>query len=250
MVFVTGLSAEELRPLFNSEKFPQASALMTGLDSADQSESLLSGLFPDESETVMRAQSEDSDGGGGDLAAKSQNPISDLASIPLQNNFDFGYDPGNRTRDTGNLQPVIPLKLNEDWNLIARTITPFVNAPIGPDIRLDGIGDTTAQFFLSPREPNKVVWGVGPAFILPTASDPTLGVQEWGAGFNAVALVSESPVVAGVLFNQLYSFGGTTKPMLIQPFFNYNLPEGWFLSVSGEANADWEKPSSRRWSVL
>jgi len=125
-----------------------------------------------------------------------------------------------------------------------------VNSPIGPDLRSDGIGDTTAQFFFAPSNPGKLIWGVGPSFILPTASDPTLGVQEWGAGVNAVALISENPIVAGVLFNQVYSFGGSTKPMLIQPFFNYNLPEGWFVSLSGEANADWEKTIQNRWSVL
>jgi len=199
----------------------------------------------DQSETVIRAQSES---GSGDLASKSQNPISDLSSVPLQNNFDFGVDKSNRTRYVGNLQPVVPFKLNDDWNLIARTIVPFVNSPIGPDLRSDGIGDTTAQFFFAPSNPGKLIWGVGPSFILPTASDPTLGVQEWGAGVNAVALISENPIVAGVLFNQAYSFGGSTKPMLIQPFFNYNLPEGWFVSLSGEANADWEKTSQNRWS--
>jgi hypothetical protein len=196
----------------------------------------------------IRGQS--GEGGGSDLAAKSQNPISDLASVPLQNNFDIGLQPGTRNRYIGNLQPVIPLKLSEDWNLIARMIVPFVNAPVGLQVRSDGIGDSIVQFYFSPREPGKLIWGVGPNFLLPTSSDQMLGFQEWGAGVNAVALISEGHVVAGSLFSQIYSFGGTTKPFLIQPFFNYNLEEGWFLSVSGEFNADWELPENNRWNIL
>ena len=183
----------------------------------------------------------------GDLASKSQNPISDLVSLPLQNNWSFGSDPGNRTSYVGNLQPVIPVKLNEDWNLINRFIVPFENYPIGPDERTHGIGDTTGQFFFSPRDSGRLIWGVGPSVLFPTASDPVLGGQEWGVGVNAVGLISEGHIVAGVLVNQMWGTRGTTKPFLLQPFFNYNLPKGWYLNVSGEASADWERPEESRW---
>lgn len=191
----------------------------------------------------------DAGGGGGNLASKSQNPISDLVSLPLQNNFDIGFDPENRTRYIGNLQPVIPVKLNEDWNLINRLIVPIVNAPIGDDVRSDGLGDSLAQFFFSPRDSGEIIWGVGPNVLLPTATDATLGAQEWGAGVNAVMLTIQGPVVTGVLVSQVWSFDGATKPFLVQPFFNYNLPKGWFLLFGGEVNADWELPSDRRWNI-
>ena len=128
-------------------------------------------------------------GGSGGLAAKSQNPVSDLVSLPFQSNFDLGTDPGNRTRFVGNLQPVVPIKLNDDWNLINRVILPFVNAPFGPDDRFHGIGDTLGQFFFSPRDSGEIIWGIGPNVLFPTASRPTLGFQEWGAGANGVGAV-------------------------------------------------------------
>ena len=198
---------------------------------------------------IVRAQSEDG-GGGSDLAAKSQNPVSDLVSLPLQNNFDYGLNPGNRVRYIGNLQPVVPVKLNDDWNLINRVIIPFENFPVGEDLREHGIGDMVGQFFFSPRTESPFIWGVGPSVLFPTASHPVLGGQEWGAGVTGVALISESPIVAGVLVNQLWSGKGTTKPFLAQPFFNYNLPQGWYLLAGGEATADWEQPEERRWNVV
>lgn len=191
-----------------------------------------------------------SDDGGGALAKKSQNPVSDLVSLPFQSNFDFGNSPGNRVRFVGNLQPVIPVKLNEDWNLINRIIIPFVNAPIGADQRSDGIGDAIGQFFISPRNSESIIWGVGPVFQFPTASDSTLGFQEWGAGITAVGLISEGPIVAGSLIHQIWSTEGSTKPFLIQPFLNYNLPKGWYLLAAGEFNADWERPDGRRWTSV
>lgn len=186
--------------------------------------------------------------GGGDLASKSQNPISDLVSLPLQNNWDFGLNPGEQTRYIGNLQPVVPVKLNENWNLVNRVIVPFVNVPIGVDDRERGIGDMIGQFYFSPRNAGPLIWGVGPAVLFPTASDPVLGFGEWGAGVNAVALVSHGPIVAGALLFQIWSFEGSTEPFLFQPFFNYNLQHGWFINVSGEANADWSLPDESRWS--
>lgn len=185
-------------------------------------------------------------GGSGDLAAKSQNPVSDLVSLPLQSNFDFGNDPGNRTRYTGNLQPVIPFKVNDNWNLISRAIIPFVNVPFDGDMREHGIGDSLFQFYLSPRDATTFVWGLGPSFLAPTASDPRLGFQEWGVGVNGVVLLNKSPVLTGVLVSQVWSTEGTAKPFLVQPFFNYNFSKGWFFAASGELNADWEQPEDRR----
>jgi len=201
----------------------------------------------DDFEYVIRGQDEDKEG---DLAAKSQNPIADLASVPIQNNFDFNLGPDDRTRYIGNFQPVIPLKLNEDWNLIARAIVPFENVPVGLDQRSDGIGNTTGQFFFSPRTDSPFTWGVGPTILFPTASEPFLGGPEWGTGVCAVALISEKPIVAGTLITQLFTTGGASQPFLLQPFFNYNLPKGWFLSAIAEVNADWQQDSKNRWAIV
>ncbi len=201
---------------------------------------------------VQGSQSSSGGGGGGaesgGLAAKSQNPVSDLVSVPLQSNWDYGIGREDRTRYVGNLQPVVPVKLNEDWNLISRVIVPFVNTPVGPDLREHGIGDIIGQFFFSPSKPSPFIWGIGPLVIFPSASEPFLGQQQWGAGVTGVALVSEGPIVAGALMYQAWTEGGQNAPFFLQPFFNYNLPEGWFLSASGEASANWELPQEARWT--
>ena len=136
------------------------------------------------------------------LREAAQNPIASLISVPFQNNTNFSVGPYHQTQNVLNIQPVIPFKLNEDWNLITRWITPVVYQPRlspedGPDF---GVGQTyEPAFFLSPTKPsNGIIWGFGPQFFLPTATDKTLGVNEWGGGPAFVALTMKEPWVYGV----------------------------------------------------
>jgi opacity protein-like surface antigen len=64
-----------------------------------------------------------------DLAKKSQNPIADLVSVPFQSNTNFNAGPFNRTQEVLNIQPVVPLHISADWNLISRTIVPVISQP-------------------------------------------------------------------------------------------------------------------------
>jgi hypothetical protein len=161
-------------------------------------------------ELIVRGQSE-GESGGGDLAALAQNPVASLASVPLQSNWNFGIGAEERTQYSGLLQPVVPWKLSEDWNLITRMIVPFVNTPVGFDDNTHGLGDTQGQFFFSPNPKGKFIWGAGPMVIYPTASDPALGFGEWAAGFDAVALISTGKIVAGTLMTQ--AWGMTLIPL-------------------------------------
>jgi hypothetical protein len=179
-----------------------------------------------------------------ELAKKTQNPVADLISVPLQNNFNLSAGPNDATIYVLNVQPVIPLKLTEDWNLITRTIMPIINQPslFEGDESAFGLGDLNPTFFLSPAKPGKLIWGVGPTFTLPTATDSRLGTSQWSMGPAAVALSMQGPWVFGALANQQWSFAGwgdqDVSQMLIQPFVNYNLPDGWYLCRA--------PPSSRR----
>src|SRR5262245_5250335 len=86
----------------------------------------------------LAAAAEHSAGGSGgsgaassdqaELAQKLQNPVADLISVPLQNNWDFGIGPADAMKYTVNIQPVIPVSLTHDWNLIIRTILPVIYA--------------------------------------------------------------------------------------------------------------------------
>jgi len=190
-----------------------------------------------------------------ELAKKAQNPVANMISIPLQSNFNFNTGPSNATVDVFNLQPVIPITLNKDWNLITRTIIPIINQPsIAPGYpSATGLGDINLSLYLSPSKPSKFIWGFGPTLTLPTGTDNILTSGKYSAGPAAVALLMEGHIVAGVLVNNQWSYAGwSNQPvnqLLMQPFFNYNLPEGWYLVTSPIITSNWEAGDSDRWTV-
>ena len=148
-----------------------------------------------------------------ELAKKTQNPVADLISIPLQNNMNGGIGPNNRIQNVLNVQPVIPFNLNGQWNLITRTILPIIKQPTLSTTSDNTWGLGSAQFtaFFSPANPGPVIWGIGPILQLPTTTDDVLGSCKWGAGPTAVALTKQGPWVLGILANQVWSFAGPSE---------------------------------------
>ncbi|RJP66366.1 MAG: neuromedin U [Candidatus Abyssobacteria bacterium SURF_17] len=208
------------------------------------------------------------EGDESELAKKTQNPVSDLISVPFQNNWNFDVGPIERTQYVLNIQPVWPISLNDDWNLITRTIVPVISQPaffheappglpssVPDDHRTTGLGDINFSAFFSPAKPSKLIWGIGPTFLLPTATDDALGSEQWGAGPAAVALTIQGPWVYGALVNNIWSFAGDddredVNTFLLQPFVNYNLPKGWYLSSAPIITANWEADDSDdRWTT-
>ena len=189
------------------------------------------------------------------LAREAQNPVASLISVPFQNNFNFGVGPEDVTQYVLNVQPVIPISISENWNLITRTIVPVINQPSpAPGIPpAAGLGDINPTFFLSPAKSGSLIWGVGPTFTLPTATDSLLGSGMWSAGPAVVALTVRGHWVVGALANQQWSFAGwgdqDVSALLIQPFINYNLPEGWYLTSAPILTANWRASSDEAWTV-
>lgn len=191
-----------------------------------------------------------------ELAKIAQNPVANMISIPFQNNFNFDVGPNKATQYLLNFQPVVPITLNEDWNLITRWITPIINQPSpAPGVRSAfGIGDINPSFFLSPAKPGALIWGVGPTTTLPTATDSMLGAGKYQVGPSAVVLRIQGHFLFGALANNQWSVGGwgpkNQNNFLLQPFLNYNLPHGWYLSTSPILTANWNANHRDMWTVL
>lgn len=192
-----------------------------------------------------------------ELAKQTQNPIADLVSLPLQFNTYFETGPKAKTQNTLLIQPVIPFSLNEDWNFIARPIIPLMEMPPLMDTqdRNHGFGNIQFQGFFSPKD--KVgdwILGFGPYLEFPTNSGPDgrLGSDNWSAGPAFVALQMKGPWVYGGLLTHLWSYYGNDPEVNItafQPFLNYNLPDGWYLSAAPTITANWSADSSQQWTI-
>ena len=197
------------------------------------------------------AQSDDAE----ELAKKLQNPIASLISVPMQNNWDFRIGAANAMRYTLNVQPVIPFSLTTDWNLITRTIVPIIYAesPVASGDNTFGLGDIVQSFFFSPKAPTSGgwIWGVGPVFLYPSATDDALGAEKWGAGPTAVVLRQDSGWTYGMLANQLWSFAGSSSraevnATFLQPFVSYTTKTFTTFGLNTESTYDW---SNRQWTV-
>lgn len=199
------------------------------------------------------AQAQES-GTDSSLAKAAQNPVGDLISLPFQNNMQFGVGPGDDILNVLNIQPVYPIKLNDDWNLITRTILPVISSPLPYGDRTNGIGDLNTSLFFSPSAPGKVIWGLGPVLSFPTASDEVLGSEKYAAGISAVVLTMPGSWVVGALVSQSWDYAGdsdaaSVNRFLLQYFVNYNFPSGWYFTSAPIITANWDAPSGQEWSI-
>ena len=191
-----------------------------------------------------------------ELAKLAQNPVGNLISVPFQYNANLNFGPEKGTQSILNIQPVIPITLNKDWNIITRTILPVVWQPaLSPDdSSVSGISDLQFTAFLSPANPDAWIWGVGAITQAPTHSNSKLGSDSWGLGPSFVVLHLEkgSPWVYGVLVNNLWSIEGGSQSYnngLIQPFLNYNFEGGAYLTSSPIITVNWSASGSNQWTV-
>jgi hypothetical protein len=205
--------------------------------------------------TTLLAQdpATDDQAAAAELAKKLANPVASLISVPIQNNWDFGIGPANAMRYTANLQPVIPFSVNDDWNLITRTILPIVYAEspaIGGSSKF-GLGDTVQSFWFSPKAPTSGgwIWGAGPVLLYPTGTDGLSG-HKWGAGPTALALKQENGWTYGMLANHLWSYAGggnaEVNTTFLQPFVSFTTKKFTTYALNTESTYDW---SNRQWTV-
>jgi hypothetical protein len=190
-----------------------------------------------------------------DIAMQLSNPVASLISLPLQNNFDWGGGPnGDGFQYRINIQPVIPFTLNNDWNLISRTILPYVyQEDIIGTTSQSGFSDTVQSLFFSPKAPTASgwIWGAGPALLVPTATDDLLGTEKWGAGPTAVFLRQQNGWTYGALANHIWSYAGDdarqdVSATFLQPFLTYTTDMHTTFSLNTESSYDWE---NSQWTV-
>lgn len=205
-------------------------------------------------ESEPQQSQEASDDSYAELAKELQNPVANLISVPIQNNWDFGIGSTGAMRYLVNVQPVIPFSISHDWNLITRTIIPIIHAespvPGGSDV--GGLSDIVQSFFFSPKAPmGGWIMGGGPVFLYPSATDDRLGTQKWGAGPTAVFLRQDSGWTYGLLANHIWSFAGTQSRQdisatFLQPFVAYTTKTFTTFGFSSESIYDWQ---NNQWNV-
>jgi hypothetical protein len=192
-----------------------------------------------------------------DLAKRLSNPVASLISVPFQNNTEFGWGPDDGgVRNALNVQPVIPISLGAEWNLISRTILPVIwqDEDVVPGTGDEfGLGDTLQSLFLSPVEPGPagLIWGVGPVLLLDTATEDVFGADQWGAGPTFVVLRQDAGWTYGMLANHIWSFAGDegrsdVDATFLQPFLSHTWKSGTTLTLNTESTYDWE---GEQWTV-
>ncbi|MFN3940498.1 MAG: hypothetical protein ACK4IY_07905 [Chitinophagales bacterium] len=182
------------------------------------------------------------------LAKAAQNPLANMMSFPFQNNTNFGIGPYDRTQNILNIQPVLPFF---DGRLITRTIFPIISQPnfTQEEGGTTGLGDITFTSFFSPKTEN-LTWGIGPVINIPTASDPSLGIKEWGIGPSAVILAMPGSWVVGALVNNIWSLESENlNAFLLQYFVNYNLPSGLYFTTAPLITANWNADADNKWTI-
>ncbi len=197
---------------------------------------------------IAQSTNPDTEEGQQELAKEVQNPVASLISVPFQDNINFNNGPYARVQNVLNVQPVIPEKLNDNWNLITRVIVPVAYQPEinTSTLGTSGFGDMTPTFFISPAR-GKLIWGAGPALLIPTATDSALGAGKWGAGPSIVLLVQPGHWTVGTVTNNIWSFAGnkdrpSVNSFYLQWFVARNFSKGWYVNSAPILTANWHAP--------
>jgi hypothetical protein len=206
---------------------------------------------------VTGSSTEEGEESASELNRKLTNPVSDIWSISNQfNNFELNNGQWN---NNWNFQPVMPVSLTKDWNLITRPVMPFYNIvphETAPNefARDAGLGDLTLLELLSPANSGNWVLGAGPTAIFPTATSHFTGQGKWQLGPSVVVGYLTKQYFIGVFPQQWWSIGGEhgrpdTNQMNLQPIATIFFGEGWSFGYSGNILADWTAPSPDVWTV-
>ncbi len=180
------------------------------------------------------------------LADKLSNPVANLISVPFQNNTVWGIGPNNGTQNVLNFQPVIPIKLTKGLTLINRLVLPIIAQfnVTGLGESQNALSDLQYSMFFAPTT-GKLIWGVGPIFSIPTATNTATGSGRFSIGPTGVFLYQNSGWTMGALINQFWSVGGNPDrgnqtQGYLQPFLAHSWKSGAGVSMTGEMTQNWK----------
>lgn len=185
-----------------------------------------------------------------------QNPLANMVNVPIQYNGSFPIGSFSRTQTVLSLQPVLPFRMSDRWNLVTRLIMPLVSQPYLNRLEgtKNGLGDLNPSFFLSPVKSGKFDWGAGPAFLLPSATNSAIGSGKWAAGPSGIVVVQPGHWTLAVLASNLRSVAGDKdrpeiNSLSLQYSVNYNFVKGWYFTSSPIITSNWKVDPGERWSV-
>jgi hypothetical protein len=179
-----------------------------------------------------------------ELAKKLANPVASLISVPVEYDYDSDIGPSDTgDRWTITTKPVIPFSINDDWNLISRTIVAYVDQEdLLPGLgSQSGISDIQESLFFSPKEPvNGMILAAGPVFRFPTASEKLLGTEKWSAGPSAAMLKQQGAWTYGMLAQHVWDYAGADdrnyiSESFLQPFLLYTTKTATTFSLQTES---------------
>jgi len=204
--------------------------------------------------TVLQLQVATDTNDSAEIAQKLTNPLAAMISVPLQNWFDFNLGPHeDGFRYTMEAQPVYPMQISKDWNLLSRTTIPVVyQQDVTGQTTQAGLSDSTEALFLSPVHTKSIVWGAGPVFLIPTGTNGLLSTRKFGIGPTAVVLKHKGRTNAGLLASQVWSVAGSASHPYVsqtyaQPFFAYTTTKAWTFAATSYDTYNW---TAGRWTAI
>ena len=156
-------------------------------------------------------------------------------------------------------QPSLPYKLNDTTNLFVRPAVPIIFSQDVPDPRggfnSEGVelGDISFDASLAKSLPGGLVVLGGVTATLPTATEDSLGLDQWLLGPEAAVALVRSWGVVGVLITHQWDVAGEddydTSITGGQYFYAFNLGGGWQINGSPTFAYNHEAPDDNKWTL-
>ncbi len=195
---------------------------------------------------------------------RAQNPLSPTFSVPLYYTYHGGADNGSVS--VGRLAPIMPVALGEDWRLINQLSLNFLGTDGGitgieelpqpySNDGAAGLADLRFTSYFTSANPGRFIWGIGPAFVFPTDHPSRdLGSGKFSIGPALMFVTQPKPWSLGLKIKQVWSVFGSVgrddvSQMVLQPFVNYNLANGWYLVSDMDMIANWNAAENQQWTV-